>query len=82
MFDATDDTAIPLEGFFYMKVGSKQSPLTFESVENIYRSDDAFSNLRTRLNDFLNDFLPASNIPLPQGNRFASEQVTRYSCFI
>jgi hypothetical protein len=52
VLDATDDAVIPLAGLFHMKVGSKQPPLTFELVENIYRSDDAFSNLRIRLNDF------------------------------
>ncbi|KAG1808053.1 uncharacterized protein BJ212DRAFT_1485330 [Suillus subaureus] len=66
-FDAADDAVIPLAGFFHVKVGSKQPPLTFELVENIYHSDNAFSNLCIRLNDFLNDFLPAINIPLPQG---------------
>ncbi|KAG2110154.1 hypothetical protein BD769DRAFT_1630365 [Suillus cothurnatus] len=79
--DATDDAVIPLAGLFHVKVGSKQPPLTFESVENIYHSDDAFSNLRIRLNDFLNDFLPAINIPLPQGKRIrlrASDQITEF----
>ncbi|KAG1758596.1 hypothetical protein EDD22DRAFT_981351 [Suillus occidentalis] len=67
--------------FFHVKVGSKQPPLTFELVENIYRSDDAFSNLRIRLNDFLNDFLPAINIPLPQGKQIrlrASDKITEF----
>ncbi|KAG2740942.1 hypothetical protein P692DRAFT_20752021, partial [Suillus brevipes Sb2] len=36
VFDATDNTVIPLEDIFHVKVGSKQSPLTFELVENIF----------------------------------------------
>ncbi|KAG2363654.1 hypothetical protein BDR07DRAFT_1450592 [Suillus spraguei] len=79
--NATDDAVIPLAGFFHVKVGSKQPPLTFESVENIYHSDDAFSNLRIRLNDFLNDFLPAINIPLLQGKQIclrASDKITEF----
>jgi hypothetical protein len=78
MLDATNDAVIPLTGFLHMKVGSKQPPLTFELVKNIYRSDHAFSNLCIRLNDFLNDFLPAINIPLPQGKQIrlqASDEV-------
>ncbi|KAG2351136.1 hypothetical protein BDR07DRAFT_1502501 [Suillus spraguei] len=79
--DATDDAVIPLAGFFHVKVGSKQPPLTFELVKDIYHSDDAFSNLRIRLNDFLNDFLPAINIPLLQGKRIclrASDEITEF----
>ncbi|KAG2356754.1 hypothetical protein BDR07DRAFT_1453323 [Suillus spraguei] len=71
--NATDDAVIPLAGFFHVKVGSKQPPLTFD--------DDAFSNLHIRLNDFLNDFLPAINIPLLQGKQIrlrASDKITEF----
>ncbi|KAG1743289.1 uncharacterized protein EDB91DRAFT_1081221 [Suillus paluster] len=36
MFDAADDP-IPLTGVLHVKVGSKQPPQTFDSVENIYQ---------------------------------------------
>ncbi|KAG1745376.1 uncharacterized protein EDB91DRAFT_1080305 [Suillus paluster] len=80
VFDAADDL-IPLTGVLHVKVGSKQPPQTFDLVENVYRSDNTFSNFHTRLNDFLNDFLPASNIPLPQGKQIclrASDEITEF----
>ncbi|KAG2090404.1 uncharacterized protein F5147DRAFT_748245 [Suillus discolor] len=47
----------------------RQSPQTFESVENTHRHDSAFTNFRIRLNDFLTNFLPAIQVPLPGGKR-------------
>ncbi|KAG2117138.1 uncharacterized protein F5147DRAFT_811351, partial [Suillus discolor] len=53
----------------HLKLGSRQAPQTFESVENTHRHDSAFTNFRIRLNDFLTNFLPAIQVPLPGGKR-------------
>ncbi|KAG2092632.1 uncharacterized protein F5147DRAFT_747990 [Suillus discolor] len=53
----------------HVKLGSRQAPQTFESVENTHRHDSAFTNFRIRLNDFLTNFLPAIQVPLPGGKR-------------
>ncbi|KAG1838317.1 hypothetical protein F4604DRAFT_1997182 [Suillus subluteus] len=57
------------DGSLHVKLGSSQAPQTFALIEDTHRNDDAFTNFRVRLNSFLNDFLPACNIPLPDGKR-------------
>ncbi|KAG2340835.1 hypothetical protein BDR05DRAFT_977210 [Suillus weaverae] len=60
---------IPLDGSMHVKLGSRQAPQAFSLIENAHRNDDTFTNFRVKLNSFLNVFLPASNIPLPDGKR-------------
>ncbi|KAG1816991.1 hypothetical protein EV424DRAFT_1624504 [Suillus variegatus] len=48
----------PLDASMHMKFGSREALQTF-----------AFTNFRVKLNSFLNVFLPASNITLPDGKR-------------
>ncbi|KAG2029714.1 hypothetical protein BDR03DRAFT_880154 [Suillus americanus] len=57
------------DGSLHVKLGSSQAPQTFDLIEDTHRNDDAFTNFHVRLNLFLNNFLPASNIPLPHGKR-------------
>ncbi|KAG2030095.1 hypothetical protein BDR03DRAFT_1017528 [Suillus americanus] len=57
------------DGSLHVELGSSQAPQTFDLIEDTHRNDDAFTNFRVRLNLFLNNFLPASNIPLPHGKR-------------
>ncbi|KAG1890839.1 hypothetical protein F4604DRAFT_1888578 [Suillus subluteus] len=61
---------LPLnDGSLHVKLRSKQAPQTFSLIEDTRRNDNAFTNFRIRLNSFLNVFLPACNIPLPDGRR-------------
>ncbi|KAG1735149.1 uncharacterized protein EDB91DRAFT_1250678 [Suillus paluster] len=60
---------IPLDGSMHVKLGSRQAPQAFSLIENAHQDDDTFTNFRVKLNSFLNVFLPASNIPLPDGKR-------------
>lgn len=59
----------PLDGSMHVKFGSREAPQTFGLIENSHKDDIAFTNFRVKLNSFLNVFLPASNIPLPDGKR-------------
>ncbi|KAG1849777.1 hypothetical protein F4604DRAFT_1971059 [Suillus subluteus] len=61
---------LPLnDGSLHVKLGSKQAPQTFSLIEDTHRNDNAFTNFHIRLNSFLNVFLPACNIPLPDGQK-------------
>lgn len=59
----------PLDASMHVKFGSREALQTFGLVENSHKDDDAFTNFRVKLNSFLNVFLPASNITLPDGKR-------------
>jgi len=63
----------------HVKLGSKQENCSFADVEELHKADSAFVNFRIKLNNFLNNFLPAHGIPLPDpGRRIqlkASDQV-------
>ncbi|KAG1843288.1 hypothetical protein DFJ58DRAFT_717813 [Suillus subalutaceus] len=59
----------PLDGSMHVKFGSREAPQTFGLIENSHKNDVTFTNFRVKLNSFLNVFLPASNIPLPDGRR-------------
>ncbi|KAG1879315.1 hypothetical protein C8R48DRAFT_744923 [Suillus tomentosus] len=58
-----------IDGSLHVKLGSSQAPQTFALIEDTHQNDDTFTNFRVKLNSFLNDFLPACNIPLPDGKR-------------
>ncbi|KAG2045546.1 hypothetical protein BDR06DRAFT_1015537 [Suillus hirtellus] len=58
-----------VNGSLHVKLSSSQAPQMFALIENTHQNDDAFTNFRVKLNSFLNDFLPACNIPLPDGKR-------------
>ncbi|KAG1725030.1 hypothetical protein EDB19DRAFT_1644239 [Suillus lakei] len=63
----------------HVKLGSRQAPQTFESVENTHRHDSAFTNFRIRLNDFLTNFLLSIQVPLPGGKQVqlkANDEIT------
>ncbi|KAG2353885.1 hypothetical protein BDR07DRAFT_1454335 [Suillus spraguei] len=61
---------LPLnDGSLHVKLGSKQAPQTFSLIKDTCRNNDTFTNFHIRLNSFLNVFLPACNIPLPDGQR-------------
>ncbi|KAG1850262.1 hypothetical protein C8R48DRAFT_778238 [Suillus tomentosus] len=53
----------------HVKLGSRQAPQTFESLENAHKSDSAFTNFHIKLNEFLTNFLLAIQLPLPGGKR-------------
>ncbi|KAG1847063.1 hypothetical protein F4604DRAFT_1594729 [Suillus subluteus] len=53
----------------HVKFGSREALQTFGLIENSHKDDIAFTNFHVKLNLFLNTFLPASNIPLPDGRR-------------
>ncbi|KAG1898822.1 uncharacterized protein F5891DRAFT_1129283 [Suillus fuscotomentosus] len=58
-----------IDGSLHVKLGSSQAPQTFALIEDTHQNDDTFTNFCVKLNSFLNDFLPACNIPLPDGKR-------------
>jgi len=68
--------------FDRVALGSKQPPLTFESLEASKRPDVAFNRFRIKLANFFNDFLPAYNIPLPGGKRVKFEKTDTVSSII
>lgn len=53
----------------HVRMGSRQAVQTFCSIENAHKTEVEFNNFRIKLNAFLNIFLPACNIPLPNGRR-------------
>ncbi|KAG2060448.1 hypothetical protein BDR06DRAFT_979328 [Suillus hirtellus] len=66
---ATDDP-VPLDGFMHVKIGSMQASLTLEQIEMAHWGVDvAFTSFCVKLNAFLNIFLLACNLPLPNGKR-------------
>lgn len=50
-------------------LGSKERPITFSDLEALHAQDSAFKDFRKKLNNFLNVFLPALSIPLPNNQR-------------
>ncbi|KAG2338015.1 hypothetical protein BDR05DRAFT_978302 [Suillus weaverae] len=71
-----EDTQLPMndflplnDGSLHVKLRSRQALQTFSLIEDTHGNDDAFTNFHIRLNSFLNVFLPACNIPLPDGWR-------------
>ncbi|KAG2343754.1 hypothetical protein BDR05DRAFT_975792 [Suillus weaverae] len=59
----------PLDGSMHVNFGSREALQSFGLVENSHKDDNTFTNFHVKLNSFLNVFLPASNIPLPDGKR-------------
>lgn len=53
----------------HVKLGSRQAPQTFESLENTHKSDSTFTNFCIKLNEFLTNFLLAIQLPLPGRKR-------------
>ncbi|THH17156.1 hypothetical protein EUX98_g9183 [Antrodiella citrinella] len=71
------------QGHFVL--GSKQSSLTFQQLEEAHHLDLAFKDFRKKLIAFMNILLPASGIALPtaQGVKFLSNnESTAFSRFI
>lgn len=65
----------------HVRMGSRQAVQTFCSIENAHKTDVEFTNFRIKLNAFLNVFLPACNILLPNGRRIhlqSDDTVTEY----
>lgn len=52
-----------------VKLGSRQAAETFESIEDAHKEDHAFTSFRVKLNEFLNSFLLAIQLPLPGGKQ-------------
>ncbi|KAK7680232.1 hypothetical protein QCA50_016741 [Cerrena zonata] len=50
-------------------LGSPDPSTTFSNLEALYSSNSAFRNFRKKLNNFLNIFLPALSIPLPDNRK-------------
>jgi hypothetical protein len=69
----------------HVHLGSKQGRHSFSDIERTHGSDRAFTNFRTKLNGFLNVFLPQNDIPLPDSPgrvlRLQAEDQVCY-CFI
>ncbi|KIK76220.1 hypothetical protein PAXRUDRAFT_18365 [Paxillus rubicundulus Ve08.2h10] len=63
---ATDPELIP-DSSGHVKLGSMQEAQSFQVLEESRKSDVAFQNFRTKLNNFLNILLPTSGIPLLGG---------------
>ena len=53
----------------HVKLGSEQRSCFFADVEQLHKADRAFIDFRIKLNNFLNVFLPANGIPLPDRRR-------------
>jgi hypothetical protein len=55
--------------FERVTISSKQPDTTFEDLEQSRQADFAFTRFRIRLAEFFSNFLPAHDIPLPDGKR-------------
>jgi hypothetical protein len=53
----------------HVRIGSRQPAQTFDFIENAHQANAGFTNFHIKLNDFLSNFLPICNIPLPGGKR-------------
>ncbi|KAG0694025.1 hypothetical protein DFH29DRAFT_985372 [Suillus ampliporus] len=63
---ATDSPGvISLDPSLHVKIGSKQAPQTFDFIENTHQGRWHIHQLPHQASEFLNNFLPACNIPLP-----------------
>jgi hypothetical protein len=62
-----EGTTVDLNLSGHLSVGSKQSQQSFQDVEDRFQDDPAFSNFRTHLATFLNNFLPTHGVQLPEG---------------
>ncbi|KAG1856191.1 hypothetical protein C8R48DRAFT_749169 [Suillus tomentosus] len=51
----------------HVHLGSKQGRHSFSDIMDAHGTDRAFTDFRTKLNVFLNVFLPQNGIPLPDG---------------
>ncbi|KDQ51821.1 hypothetical protein JAAARDRAFT_62330 [Jaapia argillacea MUCL 33604] len=51
----------------HVMLGAKQKTWTFEALGDAQQQDTMFIRFRQRLADFLSDFLPANQTPLPDG---------------
>ncbi|KAK7692929.1 hypothetical protein QCA50_004569 [Cerrena zonata] len=61
-------------------LGSPDPSTTFSNLEALYSSNSAFRNFRKKLNNFLNIFLPALSIPLPDNRKIhfnPDDKITR-----
>ncbi|KAG1831089.1 hypothetical protein EV424DRAFT_1343214 [Suillus variegatus] len=75
------DSISTLDPSQHVRMGSRQAPQTFCSIENAHKTQVEFTNFRIKLNAFLNTFLPACNILLPNGRRIhlqSDDTVTEY----
>ena len=63
--DSEDVEPADLERVDNVYIGAKRKPVSFSSLEEEMREDNAFRNFRTRFADFLSDFLPTYGHPLP-----------------
>ncbi|KAG2746427.1 hypothetical protein P692DRAFT_20739914 [Suillus brevipes Sb2] len=75
------DSISTLDPSQHVRMGSRQASQTFCSIENAHKTQVEFTNFRIKLNAFLNTFLPACNIPLPNGRRIhlqSDDTVTEY----
>ncbi|KAG1833304.1 hypothetical protein DFJ58DRAFT_719440 [Suillus subalutaceus] len=73
--------AVSLDPSLHVKMGSRQAAQTFCSIEDAHHTNVEFTNFRIKLNEFLNVFLPACNIPLPNRRRIClqpDDMVTEY----
>ncbi|KAG2751664.1 hypothetical protein P692DRAFT_201838757 [Suillus brevipes Sb2] len=75
------DRPISTCNYLHVNLGSKQPPLTFDAIQTAHQADQAFSNFRVKLNDFLNVLLPSSSIPLPEGKHIhlrGTDEITEH----
>ncbi|THU95745.1 hypothetical protein K435DRAFT_819621 [Dendrothele bispora CBS 962.96] len=72
-----DELAEDSIGGHHFSLGSKCKPLTFEELEDLHKSEQSYSRFRIRLGQFMTGFLPANNIPLPNGKevRYSSSDM-------
>jgi hypothetical protein len=57
-----EETTVDLNLSGHLSIGSKQSRQSFQDVGDRFQEDPAFSNFRTRLATFLNNFLPTYGV--------------------
>jgi hypothetical protein len=65
----------------HVRIRSRQPAQTFDFIENAHQADAGFTNFCIKLNDFLSNFLPICNIPLPGGKRIHFQSDNTVSSF-
>ncbi|KAG1893170.1 uncharacterized protein F5891DRAFT_1196801 [Suillus fuscotomentosus] len=75
------DIELAADPVIHAHLGSKQGQHSFSDIACAHETDRAFNDFQTKLNGFLNVFLPQNDIPLPDGRALcpgAEDEITEF----
>ncbi|EGO19929.1 hypothetical protein SERLADRAFT_373989 [Serpula lacrymans var. lacrymans S7.9] len=79
--DITNASGPVNDGTGHVSLGSIRPSVTFQALEQLQKDDVAFNGFRIKLANFLNNFLPSINVPLPGGRHIklsTADKITEY----